>query len=166
MIYKNAIRFLVLIFLQVLILNHISLSGYINPYLYVYFILLLPFETPYWLLLTSAFAIGIGVDVFSNTIGLNAAASVAMAFSRPMIIRSVSSGIGPDYTGTPSIVNQGMKWFFYYAAFLILIHHTVLFYLEVFSFHEFFATLLRVLLSSAFTLALVFVAEYLGFRRK
>ena len=59
-----------------------------------------------------------------------------------------------------------MKWFFYYAAFLIVIHHTVLFYLEVFSFHEFFSTLLRVLLSSAFTLALVFLAEYLGFRRK
>jgi hypothetical protein len=166
MIYKNAIRFIVLILLQVLILNHISLSGYINPYLYIYFILLLPFETPYWLLLTSSFAIGLGVDIFSNTLGLNAAASVAMAFSRPFIIRSVSSGIGQDYTGTPSIVNQGVKWFFYYAAFLIVIHHTVLFYLEVFSFREFFSTFFRVLLSSAFTLALVFVAEYLGFRRK
>jgi hypothetical protein len=166
MMIKNTIRFFGLILLQVLILNHISLGGYINPYLYIYFILLLPFETPYWALLLSSFALGMGVDLFSNTIGLNAAACVAMAFARPGVIRLVSGGAGSEYTGTPSVANQGIKWFVYYSAILILVHHAILFYLEVFSFREFFATLLRVLLSSAFTLLLVLLAQYLFQKRK
>jgi len=63
---KNTGRFIFLVFFQVLILNHINLGGFINPYFYVYFILLLPFITPKWLLLVSAFLIGIFIDLFSN----------------------------------------------------------------------------------------------------
>ena len=45
---RNIIRFVFLVLLQVLILNNIQFSGYINPYFYIYFILLLPFDTPRW----------------------------------------------------------------------------------------------------------------------
>ena len=47
----NTLRFIFLVLLQVLILNNIQLSGYLNPFLYVLFILMLPFETPKWLVL-------------------------------------------------------------------------------------------------------------------
>jgi hypothetical protein len=166
MMIKNVIRFFGLILFQVLILNHISLGGYINPYLYILFILLLPFETPRWLLLLSGFLLGLGVDIFSDTPGLNAAACVAMAFFRPFVILAISRGTGVDYTGNPSIARQGFKWFLYYSAFLILIHHFVLFYLEIFRFSEFFPTFFRSLLSSAFTLGLVILSEYLRFPAK
>jgi hypothetical protein len=166
MMIKNVIRFFGLILFQVLILNHISLGGYINPYLYVLFILLLPFETPRWLLLVSAFLLGLGVDIFSDTPGLNAAACVTMAFFRPFVILAISRGTGVDYTGNPSVPRQGFRWFLYYSAFLILIHHFVLFYLEIFRFSEFFPTFFRSLLSSAFTLGLVILTEYLRFPAK
>lgn len=84
---RNIFRFIVLVLIQVLILNNIEFSGYINPFLYVLFILLLPFETPAWLLLVSGFALGLTVDLFMNTPGLHAAATVLTAFVRPFVLR-------------------------------------------------------------------------------
>lgn len=151
---------------QVLVLNHIYLGGFINPYLYIYFILLLPFRTPKWLLLLSSFVIGICVDLFVNTIGLNAAASVLMAFFRPVVISVISSGPESLIGETPSLRNQGIKWFLYYAISLTLIHHFALFYLEIFRLDEFFLTLMRVLGSSVFTITLIMIGEYLLYIRR
>jgi len=163
---KNIGRFIFLVFFQVLILNNIQFSGYITPYFYIYFILLLPFETPRWLLLSTAFLLGITLDVFSNTPGLNASACVLMAFSRPLVISSISSGTEFMMGTHPSLKNQGIKWFAYYSVILVLIHHFCLFYLEIFRFTEFFQTLVRVLLSTIFTLLLVFISEYLFYSRE
>ena len=166
MTVRNIIRFVGLVLIQVLILNHVSLGGYVNPYLYVLFILWLPFSTEGWILLSSAFLLGFSVDIFTNTPGLNAAACVAMAFARPFVIRAISTGTDFEPGSRPSIRGQGMRWFLSYAVILVLIHHTVLFYLEVFRFSEFFSTLLRVILSSLFTLVLVVLSEYLTIRKK
>ena len=160
---KNIGRFVFLILFQVLILNNIQFSGYINPYFYIYFILLLPFETPRWLLLLSAFLLGISLDAFTNTFGLNAAACVLMAFVRPFVISAISTGTEFMTGHSPSLKNQGVKWFAYYSIILVLVHHFALFYLEIFRFTEFFQTLLRVLLSSIFTLLIIFIAELLSY---
>lgn len=165
-VFYNIVRFFFLIFLQTLVLNHIYLGGLINPYLYIYFILLLPFSVPGWMLLLSSFLLGVGVDLFTNTLGLNAAACVLMAFFRPMVINLVSSDANSLIGETPSLRNQGVKWFIYYAAILTLIHHFALFYLEVFRFGEFLMTFLRVILSAAFTMMLIMISEYLLFIRK
>lgn len=163
---KNIGRFIFLILFQVLILNNIQFSGYINPYFYIYFILLLPFETPPWLLMLSAFLLGISLDAFTNTFGLNSAACVLMAFVRPFVIMSISTGTEFMTGHSPSLKNQGIKWFAYYSIILVLVHHFALFYLEIFRFTEFFQTLLRVLLSSLFTLIIIFIAEYLSYPAK
>lgn len=158
---KNILRFFILILLQVLILNKINLDGYINPYLYVYFILLLPFETPGWLLLISSFLLGMGVDMFSGTPGMHAASSVLMAFFRPMIIRSIASKKEYEAGMQPSIRDLGFRWFFTYALILIFIHNFAFFYIEVFRFSDFFGTLQRVIYSTIFTLLLVLLTQYL-----
>ena len=163
---RNVLRFAFLVLFQVLILNNIQFSGYINPYFYIYFILVLPFETPRWLLLISAFLLGFFLDAFTNTLGLNTAACVLIAFLRPFVIRAISTGTEFMTGHSPSIRNQGLKWFAYYSIILVMVHHLTLFYLEIFRFTEFFQTLLRVLLSSAFTILLVFIAQYLSFSGK
>ena len=163
---KNISRFIFLVLFQVLILNHINLGGFVNPYFYIYFILLLPFATPRWLLLISAFLLGFSVDLFTHTLGLNTAASVLTAFARPFVITFISSGTEYETGERPSLKNQDQKWFSYYSIILILIHHFALFYLEIFRFREFFTTFLRVLLSSAFTFLLVMVSEYLFYYRQ
>jgi hypothetical protein len=162
----NIIRFILLILFQVLILDNINLGGFINPYFYIYFILLLPFEISGWLLLLLSFLLGAGIDIFINTLGLNISACLVIGFARPYIIRSISAGSDSLIGDSPSIKNQGLKWFLYYAISMIMIHHFVLFYLEAFRFTEFFLTFFRMVLSSLFTLLLVMISEYLFYPGK
>jgi rod shape-determining protein MreD len=160
----NIVRFIILVLLQVFILENINLRGYINPYLYIYFILLLPFETPGWLLLLSSFMLGFSIDTFIGTMGIHTASSVLMAFSRPLVIKAIPSRKEFETGMKPSINDLGFLWFFTYSLILIAIHHFALFYIEVFRFTDFFNTLLRVVLSSFFTLLLVIIAQYLFFK--
>jgi hypothetical protein len=88
-----------------------------------------------------------------------------MAFFRPFVISAISSGPESLIGDTPSLRNQGVKWFLYYAIILILVHHITLFYLEIFRISEFLSTFVRVFLSSAFTLLLVLISEYLLYPR-
>lgn len=161
---RNIFRFVLLVLMQVFIFNNIQFSGYINPYIYVLFILLLPFETPGWLLLTLAFLLGFSIDILSGTLGMHTAATVFMAFLRPFILQVFSPRDGYEAGTYPRVHYYGFNWFLKYAAILILAHHLVLFYMEIFRFSDFFSTLLRVLLSSIFSLTLIMLSQYIIFR--
>lgn len=165
-ILRNIIRFLVLIFVQVLVIKNIELGRFINPFIYVLFIIVLPFETPKWLLLLSAFVLGITIDMFYNTAGMHAAAAVFMAYMRPGVLKLFSPRDGYEFGTQPTIQYLGVPWFLSYSGILILFHHLVLFYIEAFRFSEFFSTFFRVIISSIFTLLLVVVSQYLFQRKK
>jgi len=165
-VVRNIVRFIILVLIQVFVLNNIRINGYINPYLYVLFILLLPFEIPGWLLLFSSFILGFSIDIFVHTPGLHTTASVFMAFCRPGVIKLISGNRAIEPGLAPGVRDMGFKWFFLYSLALIFLHHLLLFYLEVFRFNEFFETLYRVALSTVATLILVFVVEYLFINKK
>lgn len=158
---KNIIRFIFLVLLQVIILNKINLGGYINPYLYVLFIILLPFETPIWLLLICGFLIGLTIDWFSNTLGMHAAATVLVAFFRPFVIRLLSAGDEFEGGIVPGIRDMGFRRFLTYSFIIIFLHHMTYFYIEIFKFNEFLSTFYRGLISTVFTLGLVILSQYL-----
>src|ERR1043166_5831297 len=109
-VYQNVRRFIFLIALQIIILNHIQWSGYVNPYAYILFIILLPIETPKWLLLILGFLTGLVIDTFGNTSGLHAAATTLMAFARPWVLSLVSPR--DDYEKETELTPQrmGLKW--------------------------------------------------------
>ena len=75
--------FVGLVLLQVLILNNVHIAGYATPFLYVYFILKFASGTSRNELMLWAFFLGLAIDIFSNTPGMNAAATVFLAFVRP-----------------------------------------------------------------------------------
>lgn len=162
---REILLFVILVFAQVFIFNNIQISGLINPNIYVLFILLLPFSIPGWVLLLSAFFLGISIDIFSQTIGMHAFASVFMAGLRPMTLNILSPREGYSANTSPNIADYGFGWFIRYTLILVLLHHIALFYIEVFSFQGFFRTLLRVILSVTFTVIFVIIEQYL-FERK
>jgi len=161
LVFNNIIRFVTLVLIQVLIMNKIDFYGFLNPYVYILFILLLPFETPGWLLLLLSFLIGLTVDVFSGTLGLHAASSVFAAYVRPIIIKLVGEKPEYDITTQPKLQQMGLKWFIAYALLMILAHHLFLNLLDVFSFNELWQTLLRVVVSSLFTFLFIMLFEYI-----
>lgn len=163
-VFDNLIRFLVLTLIQVFVLNNVQLSGYINPYLYILFILLLPFETPRSLLLVFAFIQGLTVDMFVQTPGMHAAACVMLAYLRPFVIGIVSSRREYEPGIQPSIQDLGLAWFISYAGILTLAHHTVLFFAEVFNFGEFLITVQRIIYSTIITLILIVISQYVFYK--
>ncbi|NJK96826.1 MAG: rod shape-determining protein MreD [Bacteroidales bacterium] len=162
---KIVLRFFFLVTLQLLVLNHIQWSGYLNPYLYVLFILLMPFETPNWLLILFSFLLGLTIDSFSNTWGMHSAASVLMAYVRPSLLKIISPREGYEKGSQPIFRDFGFEWIIKYSLILIFIHHFALFYIEVFKFSLFFHTLLRVILSTLFTFSLVLISHFIIYKR-
>lgn len=155
------IRFVVLVLLQVLVINHIRLGGYVHPYIYLIFIMLLPFSTPKWQLLVLGFALGLSVDLFTGTPGLHAGATTLMAFCRPSFIKLISGNQKFENIPEPNIGQLGGIWFLRYALLMVLIHHFALFFLESFSIRLIGQVLLRILLSVPVSTFLIMMILYI-----
>ena len=165
-ILVNFIRFIALVFLQVFLLKNIALYDLSTPYLYILFILLLPFETPNVVLFALAFILGLIIDMFYDTPGLHAAACIVLALVRVLFISVTVQKDGFDNEPEPTLSIMGFRWFFSYALILTAVHHFFLFNLEVFRLSEIEYTLRRFLLSSILTVFLMVVSGLLFFRRK
>ena len=135
-ILKQIGRFVFFILLQVLILNNIQFNGYVNPYLYVFIILMLPFETPVWLMMLVSFSAGLVVDMFQDSMGMHAAACVAMGYARSFILKLFSPRDGYDVTTEPTLYYLGASWYLSYSLILVTIHHLVFFTIEAFIFYQ------------------------------
>lgn len=161
----NIIRFVILVLTQVIILNHVHFSGYVNPMVYLMFILLLPFETPPWFMIILGFVTGLSVDVFSGTMGLHASATTMAAFIRKPVLIFIAPRDGYEPGSQPDIKHMGWFWFSRYAVIMILAHHIWLFTLEVFRFSDYHHTLLRIIISSVFSFVLIVLLQAILTRR-
>lgn len=163
---KNMIRFILLLLLQVFVLNKVLIHEFVNPYIYILFILLLPFNLPRAALLFCALLMGLSLDAFMDTMGMHAAACVLIAYIRPFMINILSPQGGFEATQkAPSVTTMGWAPFALYAAVLVLIHHIAYFSLEVFGFSNWVYLLLKILLSSAVSFGLIMLYEMLFYPR-
>lgn len=151
---QNIFRFFLLTAVQVFVLNNIRFMGYINPYIYFLFFLLLPVRFPRWVLLLLAFAQGLLIDSFTNTPGIHAFAAVFIAYLRhPVILlfTSIEEGANPE----PSFHSFGIAAFIKYIVVMVFFHHALFFVLEIFSFTDFPQTLLRIGINSLLSIFII-----------
>lgn len=165
---RNFFRFGIILLLQVLVLNKISIQWWAQPYgfpvfvpyLYPLFILLLPFETPVWLLLILGMVTGLSMDAFQNTAGMHAAATVLMAYLRTNVLTALLPKHLSEFPGqSPNVKNMGWAPFLTYSFFLLLLHHLLFFTIELWSFQNMGYLLLKVVASALTTM--LFVVAYL-----
>lgn len=166
LLVKNIVRFVLLVLFQVLLLNNMNLGGYLNPYVYVLFIILLPVNINKNLMLLLAFVMGMTIDYFGNTLGLHASASVFMAFVRPAVINLFFSNYEFGQDDEPGLSRLKFSGFFRYVFAMVFVHHFTLFLLEMFSLDNFIQTLYRIMLSSLLTILMSFVLMFLFSRKK
>ena len=158
---QHIVRFFILVALQVFFLNNIQVSGYVNPYVYLLFILLLPPKLPKILVLFLGFLMGLTIDMFADSYGIHSAATVLIAYIRPSILSLVSIKGGEDLEEI-SIKQLKFGRFFTYSSILCLIHHFTLFYLEAFRLNEFVDTFGRAFFSTLISLSLLLLIESIG----
>jgi rod shape-determining protein MreD len=163
---KNIIRFILLVLLQVFVLNRILIHQLVNPYIYLAFILVLPFKISRPLLILCGLLLGLTMDAFMNTMGLHAIACVLIAYLRPFIINILAAQGGFELSQrSPSFRSMGVAQFSVYTLILVSIHHIVYFTLEVFGFAGFFYLILKIVLSVTISTGLILLYEMLFFSR-
>ncbi len=157
-IIENIVRYIVLYLLQILLINNLQLLGLCSPAIYILCLIALPVSLPRWVELLIGFGTGFIIDIFSNTLGIHAAACTLVSFLRPILIQNFIS----DKERLIGTLNSNLiGWNIYIKLVIILVfsHHTLLFFLEAFSFHNWWLTLSQIIISSIFTLVCIFGYE-------
>ena len=144
--------FIGLVLLQVLILNSVHIAGYATP------ILKFSSGTSRNELMLWAFFFGLTIDIFSDTPGMNAAATVLLAFLRPSLLRLFMPRDNPDSL-IPSFKTMGISPFLKYTTASVFVHSLALLSIEFFSFTSIWLLLLRVLLCTILTVTCIIAIE-------
>ena len=150
---------------QVLLGSQLHLFDTAFCFMYVGFLLMLPFETGPIVGMVMGFSLGLGVDLFYDTLGINAIASLVLMYLRPAIVNLLMPQGGLEAGTTPSLRMMGGSWYLRYTLVLLLVHHLVLFYLEAFTFRFFFRTLLSVFSSVLITFATLVIIQLTFYRK-
>ncbi|MBF00051.1 MULTISPECIES: rod shape-determining protein MreD [Flavobacterium] len=155
----NIARFIILLLMQVVVFNRIDLFGLADPYPYILFIILYPVNGNRALLLVSSFLLGLFIDMFTNSGGVHAAASLVLAYVRPSIFK-FSFGLSYEYQ-TIRINEKLSPERFSFILISVVIHHLILYLLEVFRLSFLLDSLLRMFIATLFTLTLCIIIIYL-----
>ena len=155
----NIFRFISLLTLQVVIFNNMNLFGYITPFPYILYILLYPVNGNKTALLVSSFFLGLIMDLFLNSGGVNATACLVLAYFRPFVFK-FSFGLSYEYQ-TIKINDSLTPERFSFILVAVIIHHFTLFILEAFQFKFIVDIFIRTLASTLFTFIVCTILIYL-----
>ena len=149
-----------LLFLQVFVLDNLHWLGLVHPFVYLWAFMMLPIELPRWLQMVIGAAIGMIMDLFTHAPGIHMAGCVMVAYLRPLMVAGFVQDID-RMKGAITINVIGMGNYLRLLAVLIVVHHTIIFMLEAFTFAHFGFTLLQIILSGLFSFAFILMFEYL-----
>ncbi len=161
-ITRHVWRFLILLLLQVLVFQQLSLAGfgfnYIQIFIYPLFIVLLPIDVGKSWMLVMGFLLGTSVDMFYDSPGLHAAAMVMTSFVRPFLLKGMEPRGGYKMNTSPTPYELGTNWFYRYASILLTIHLFTYFTLEAFQLSSIFVVILKTI--SSFLASMVMIILY------
>ena len=156
--------FIFLIFLQAILLNRINVFGFATPVLYIYFLLKLPFGRSPFYVIISGFLLGLIIDIFLNTPGMNAAAATMVAtFRKPILNLFYDREIFDEFI--PGI-NTGTSQFVKLTVFVVLLHLTLLFFIESFTMFNAVNTIKRIIASSFVSILIIISLDILIYRKR
>ena len=161
----NFFRLVLLLLAQILIFSNINLSSFVNPYIFPLFILLLPFETPRWLLILIGFSSGLLLDFFLGSTGKHAATGLLIGYARPFLINIITPK-GTEFEISPNVYAQGLSWFVVYLGITMLVYLSVYFFIEAATFLNLFYMLLKILLSTLVSVSFMLIFLFLFSSKK
>lgn len=156
---------LLLILAQVVVLNHICLFGVAVPFAFIYVILRLPLDTNQNWVLTISFLLGLVIDIFSDTQGMNSLSCTMIGALRKPILRLYIPRENELSDPCPSISSLGFVTYAKYALSVSFLYCTIIFIIEAFSFFNPAVLFLRIIFSTLLTTLLLIGVDCLTLRR-
>lgn len=164
-IAQNTIWFILLVLMQVLIFNNINLFGYTNPYIYIAYIFFYPVKKEKGTFLVLSFLLGLCIDFFSDTGGINAASTLFIAFIRLSVLSSILNKNDYDYQ-LFNIRSISFGKAITFISVLTFTHHLLLFTLDFFSLKDIGSILSKTLTTSLISIILIIVGIILFTKKK
>ncbi len=155
---RNVIQFVILFFVLILaqaICSKICLFNVAVPIIFIYFIIRLPLNIGINWMMTIAFFLGLTIDIFNNTQGMNTMACVVLAAVRRTIFRLYFPREDDLSDTIPSINSLGVSVFFRYMSTLTFLYCTLLFTIQAFSVLNIGLTIQRIIASSILSTILI-----------
>ena len=156
---------LVVLFVQVFVLNNLSISPLVAPMVYIVLIILMPIESSQWKMLGVGLLLGCLMDLTMGTMGLNTLVTLPLAFFRRPLLHAFAglSSISKE-EGIPSVKRLGLRFHRYVIA-MIVIHSVLFYFVEWLSFDNFGILLLRIVCSTLCSLVLDYIIIMLLMKR-
>ena len=163
---KYTLLFIVLILLQEFVFDNIQVGTLLTPYIYVLFILILPFSYAPSMVVVLSFLLGFSVDFFTtDTLGFHTFACTLIGYLRRFVFKILKPKDDTEQQiATTTIYTMGWRPFLLYAAILVLTHHSALFMFEIFKFNNILYSLLHISLSSLVSIIFIVLIELAFFR--
>lgn len=155
---KQIVFFIAALALQIFVFNNIEMAGVVNPYIYIYPLLLLPNKTNHIVLMLIGFVIGGVVDLFSNTIGIHTFTTTLVAFLRPYVLKLIVSQDDIDKP-VPSLKYVGNSLFVKYMLIMIMVHSFSLFFMESMSFVSIGYVFVKSIVSGIVAFVFIYLTE-------
>lgn len=165
--FKHIIAFIVLVLVQVLFMNGIYLTIGVLPCLYIYFIFITPISIKPVYLFILSFAMGVVVDIFTDSLGVNALSCVIMSMVVHLLMQNIDRSKmernNIKYMGSQVFTTTG---YIRNMAIITLVHHLLFFILSDWSSAHFLDTLFIVVISSISTIIFMLIFDILFFKNK
>jgi len=152
---KTLASFAVLVLVQVLIFNQMNLFGFINPMIYLLFLILYRFDQNQTLFIIMGFLTGFMIDILSQTGGANTIASLSVSYLRPFIIRNtfgISAELLKSFNSDLRTINKSI-----FLVSFVFIHHLIYFFVLYFSWDAILLILKGTFLTTLFSLILILI---------
>ena len=151
---KQIVQAIVIMFLQVLLFNHLQIAGWGFPMVYVLILMNLPIFIPRWAEMLIGVVIGLIFDIWNTSIGVNMAACIMFSFWRPILLGNMVQDI-ERVKGEICSKSIGSIEYIKCLVLLTLVHHLIVFTLEAWSWSNWWLILVQTLISSILTILIV-----------
>ncbi|WP_148061325.1 rod shape-determining protein MreD [Duncaniella muris] len=145
----------ILVLAQVIVFNHICLFNVAVPLVFIYLLVRLPITLSVNWMLTIGFFLGLTVDIFSDTYGMNTLACTIEAMMRKPILRLYVPREEDLTRPEPSMYSLGTATYLKYLLTLTLLYCSLIFLIEAFTFFNPVRLLLRIVFSTILSMALM-----------
>lgn len=166
LVWRNIGRFALLMGIQLLVLNHVYLGGYVMPMLYVLFILMLPTNLKPIPMMLIAFGTGLLMDMMNNMLGFHALACTVVALLRGLFADRILTRGEPVVIDRPSVYTVTPQYFISYLMLMLGIYYLVFYTAELFSFRGFGGVILATILSTIVTTLLAALYQVIFIKRE
>ena len=156
---------LVVLFVQIFVLNNLSISPLVAPMVYVVLLVMMPIESSQWKMLGVGLLLGVLMDITMGTVGLNTLVTLPLAvWRKPLLYAATGLSVVSKEEGVPSVKRLGIR-FHRYAITMIILHSLLFYFVEWLSFDNFGMLLLRIFCSTLLSLLLDYILIILFMKR-